>query len=761
MHFTQLNFTLIIRLAIISCLFLPAFASAICVDLESSDIWVSTFCSPHQTYDPMGFRGIVAQNDHLYLLQISVGLVIVDISDPAEPTYSSRLPANVGSYGAYSGLAVRDGIACLALDDLMIASVTDPFAPDTLSIIPTRDSPRDVAIHNQALLVADSSAGVSSYDLSNPEIPVLRDSLALDGVATRIVSCNGRILVATQSPNVLHLIEASVPFELDLISSVELPGYINDLCYDDGKVLATTSNGAVLFRMAPSGEMAPIRNFPEGRGAAFLKNEEAWMANSSSWHSALQRYDLVPTGPHGELISETWFMGMPWRIVEHRGVVWLAELGDWWAGTLEPCCHALDPESGPTPEPEATLFLPYGPQNYSGHEVIARIGDLLFSASSGSSLMAVDVSNLSQIQLVETWYQPHLMEVLPSTGDVLITHHNRFSSIDRDWLQFWRVHQEDEVTLELLGEVDLPMWAGFCGLGNNLMAFQNNSGLVLVDVSDPSAAYVYGPYLQWTAAAEASLSGTFIQFIWNDHAVLVDVSDPALPTQVGQFFYDPAYPMSCVLEGSLGAVGLNLSQDGGHIHILDWSNPNVPLLRSSVESDGYRLKLQQGLLFYSGPLHTQAFDLGNPDFPVYLGRFPGGFYRIRRDGGWLFGLDGRNSNALTIYPVPCGAVSSVERPENHYLAGLGKTLLNIAPNPANPRTVIHFILAKREFVTLKIFNQRGQLIRNLFSDIMDQGPQKIAWDGDDNGHRSVASGVYFVRLQTTGGSTSEKVVLVR
>ncbi len=64
-------------------------------------------------------------------------------------------------------------------------------------------------------------------------------------------------------------------------------------------------------------------------------------------------------------------------------------------------------------------------------------------------------------------------------------------------------------------------------------------------------------------------------------------------------------------------------------------------------------------------------------------------------------------------------------------------------------------------VTLNIYDARGHLVRRLYTGPAQAGARVLSWDGRDSNGRSVASGVYFVQLQTEQQSLSEKVVVVR
>ena len=84
-----------------------------------------------------------------------------------------------------------------------------------------------------------------------------------------------------------------------------------------------------------------------------------------------------------------------------------------------------------------------------------------------------------------------------------------------------------------------------------------------------------------------------------------------------------------------------------------------------------------------------------------------------------------------------------------------------SPNPFNPTTAIRFTLASKETVTLAVYDLNGRLVRTLVSGTRDLGSHSVTWDGRDNAGTSVASGVYFYRLDAGKVSDTRKMVLLK
>ena len=85
-------------------------------------------------------------------------------------------------------------------------------------------------------------------------------------------------------------------------------------------------------------------------------------------------------------------------------------------------------------------------------------------------------------------------------------------------------------------------------------------------------------------------------------------------------------------------------------------------------------------------------------------------------------------------------------------------LLQNTPNPfgrTKTSTEINFVIDKTGLAEVKIYNVRGQLVRNLFIGIVNKDEQmNLIWNGKDEEGNILTSGIYFYQLSTIGGSAS-------
>jgi len=90
-------------------------------------------------------------------------------------------------------------------------------------------------------------------------------------------------------------------------------------------------------------------------------------------------------------------------------------------------------------------------------------------------------------------------------------------------------------------------------------------------------------------------------------------------------------------------------------------------------------------------------------------------------------------------------------------------LLGSCPNPFNPKTTIRFALAEAGVVELAVYTLGGRRLATLLEAApLPAGEHAVTWNGQDDGGRSLASGVYLCRLRTNDASRSSlKVTLLR
>jgi hypothetical protein len=84
-----------------------------------------------------------------------------------------------------------------------------------------------------------------------------------------------------------------------------------------------------------------------------------------------------------------------------------------------------------------------------------------------------------------------------------------------------------------------------------------------------------------------------------------------------------------------------------------------------------------------------------------------------------------------------------------------------SPNPAAGSTELAFTLPAEGSATLSVYDVSGRLVARPFAGLASAGPTRVAWDCRDSDGQSLASGVYFAKLEAAGRSDVRKIVVVR
>ena len=131
----------------------------------------------------------------------------------------------------------------------------------------------------------------------------------------------------------------------------------------------------------------------------------------------------------------------------------------------------------------------------------------------------------------------------------------------------------------------------------------------------------------------------------------------------------------------------------------------------------------------------------------------------------------RNDEPWSIWSGRTQQVSHWDVYSNRYLStGISESkFLNLSPfklfqnfpNPFCNRAVFSYTLIVPTYITLKVYNSNGSLIKTLIDSYKNSGSYSISWDRTDEKGKKVNSGVYFYKLSTKESAEIKQAVLVR
>jgi uncharacterized protein YneR len=89
-----------------------------------------------------------------------------------------------------------------------------------------------------------------------------------------------------------------------------------------------------------------------------------------------------------------------------------------------------------------------------------------------------------------------------------------------------------------------------------------------------------------------------------------------------------------------------------------------------------------------------------------------------------------------------------------------RMILSNFPNPFNPVTTIKFNVEQGSKSELTVFDVRGRKVKTLHQGYLDAGVHSFQWNGKDNKHRNVSSGVYFCVVKIGTQVMTQKMTLL-
>jgi hypothetical protein len=184
-------------------------------------------------FNPQGYSLDVKVDDNLvYLVVGTKGLLIVDVTDPAHPV-------EVGSNstrGYYAQSVTLDGaIAYVANrgEGLTILDVSDPMRPVEVGRLDTPGSVQAVALRGHLAVVADQRGGLQLVDVTRPTSPILLRGLEMGGYA-QAVWVDGTYAYVAAGDSGLVVVDLTNALAPALVARLGLQGEANDVLVANG-----------------------------------------------------------------------------------------------------------------------------------------------------------------------------------------------------------------------------------------------------------------------------------------------------------------------------------------------------------------------------------------------------------------------------------------------------------------------------------------------------------------------------------------------
>lgn len=159
--------------------------------------------------------------------------------------------------------------------------------------------------------------------------------------------------------------------------------------------------------------------------------------------------------------------------------------------------------------------------------------------------------------------------------------------------------------------------------------------------------------------------------------------------------------------------------------------------------------------YYNGDTWSNSLLLSVP--PVIRGIVP----TITKDyaghiwAAWA-GTEGTNWDVYVNY---CSAYSNIGEFFKNKKPDIIERL-RVIPNPFAQSTCIHFVLHSETFLSLKIYDVNGRLVKTIADGYRQKGNYKCCWDGRDDKGTKMEKGVYFCHLRVAETNIIKKMIFL-
>jgi len=760
---------------------------------------VSVPSSPTEVgfYDtPYTALGVYVQDSFAYVADNDSGLRIIDVSIPSSPT-------EVGFYDTPShawDVYVQDSLAYVADDDsgLRIIDVSVPSSPTEVGFYDTSGYAKGVYVQDSFAYMAYGSSGLRIIDVSVPSSPI-EVGFCDAGNSYGVYVQDGLAYMAGESSG-LHIIDVSVPSSPVEVGFYDAPGdaygvYVQDsLAY-----VASKYGGLYIFRY--TGEMPDI--IPP---------------------SAIT--DLATSNPMPDSITLTWTASGDDGDVgtasqyDIRYSTSPIDEGNWDAATQ------VDGEPAPSPSGTAETFTVTGlftattyyfamkvadeVPNWSElsniasakitrayHAVVVGVADY---PGAGSDLDypdddAIDIMNA--LLLYKNWEDDNIQLLLDSEAtksniQTAIENMGNMASEGDVCLFFFSGHGTNTEDIEPIDESD-GLDEYICSYGASLDEFICDD-----ELSDWLGSL---PTTNVVVILDACYSGGQIKVVDGfddfDTTSLVSIRRFAPTQPKPQSKPQATQPKGFTPKVLPGTQGVVKKGDGfaaditSLIRVEDMDdNPGCVVLTACEDDElswEFRL-LRNGLFSYSviSGLAKNVDKNGNEELSAEeIGKYARFIVNLLNKFPFLkqhpqlyddYPHDNPKSDELTLCIGTPRPVSVIHNESIEYIISLAAPAIADVPksskllqnysNPFNPDTWIPYQLSEGGYVTIRIYNLTGQLMRMLDLGHKQAGfhlsrGKAAYWDGKNEAGEQVASSLYFYVIQAGNFTATKKMLLLK
>jgi hypothetical protein len=673
----------------------------------------------------------------------------VDIQDPRDPALLGRIEVD----GYVRRVAVVDNLALLSVESvgLVVVDVSRPSSPVRIGTAPMKFGGYGLAVAPKSAYVANYD-GIQVIDLSDPAAPVVRGAVDTPGYAVGVAAA-GRFVYVADGFQGLRAVDVANPASPKLAGGVDTPGFAYGVTIaGDVAYVADWAGGVAVVSIADPAQPVLLKMVPvpgEAWSVAFSPTLD--LAFVAARQGGLTVLDL--SDPQSPVIRGSF--GLAGEDVAVAGHV--ACVVDGWESL-----HLLDvtsPETIP-----AVGHLKAEEQTWD----VALGGDLAYVADRLSGLQVVDLTDPTH---------PAGVASLPMVGAFHLALDSTHVYVGNQWSGLQIVDVTDPKDPVITGSVSISS-IGVRGMAlRGGLVYAGSRGLDIVEVIDAASPRVIAnlameEYTVGVAAgAEQGPDREFVYLtdVGGDFWV-IDVAPAESLHAVAQLSLPIFYPYGIAVSGSFAYVAGQGTYTDVDFMVIEISDPLAPVLRGTLNLFGYvrDVVVTDDVAYVAGSGGLEVVDVSDPLAPRLIGTWPGvGGTGVAIDDRRVVMAAGRDG--LFVLPRQCprplpsgppfagvqiGSAPLIVRP---LLRIVGPQPLTSAGSPVELR----FTLPQSALARVGIYSSAGRLVHRLLESSFGPGEHLVSWNGTGASGESVASGVYFCRLDVAQGTATARLVVVR
>jgi hypothetical protein len=288
-----------------------------------------------------------------------------------------------------------------------------------------------------------------------------------------------------------------------------------------------------------------------------------------------------------------------------------------------------------------------------------------------------------------------------------------------------------------------------------------NSGLQVIDISDPINPNIIGSYNRQAGAPNIFVSGVYAYFTdtydngeeYLGRFQVLNISDPTLPAYWGASFYVHSALKDIFIEGTYAYV------IGGQtlwiFNIDDHSNPQF-IIGDNFFNDPHSLYISSSYAYVAdGDFGLKIVNISDPTNPSIVDNYytQNFAWDVRVDNNYIYLTDydaAPNRSTLLILRLNSTGTENIGiLPQTH-------SLPQNYPNPFNAATTISYTIPTATKINLDIYDLLGRKMTTLLNEYQQAGHHQAIWNAKDT-----PSGVYFYRLQAGEKTETNKMLLLK